>query len=59
MTVYETRTFIAETPSDLKVREDRRDEELRLASFAYSATVMAGSKPSFRFIETNQQSKEQ
>lgn len=58
MTVYETRTFIAETPSDLKVREDRRDEELRLASFAYSRTVVAGSRPSFRFIERSQQEQQ-
>lgn len=58
MTPYETRTFIAETPSDLKAREDRRDEELRIASFAYSSTVVAGSRPSFRFIEKPQQEQQ-
>lgn len=58
MTTYETRTFIAETPSDLKAREDRRDEELRLAAFRYSATVMAGSKPSFRLIDTQPNNKD-
>jgi hypothetical protein len=58
MTTYETRTVIAETPSDLKAREDRRDEELRLASFRYSETVMAGSRASFRLIEKPQQEQQ-
>lgn len=58
MASYETRTFIAETPSDLKIREDRRDEELRLASFAYSRTVVAGSRPSFRYELKPQQEQQ-
>lgn len=51
MATYERRIVIPETAPDLKAREDRRDEELRIASFAYSSTVVAGSRPSFRFIE--------
>lgn len=58
MTTYETRTVIAATPSDLKAREDRRDEELRLASFAYSRTVVAGSRPSFRYDLKPQQEQQ-
>jgi D-Tyr-tRNAtyr deacylase len=47
----ETRTFIPHVdPMTLRVM-DFRDERLRLAQFRYSATVMAGSKPSFRFID--------
>jgi D-Tyr-tRNAtyr deacylase len=47
----ETRTVIPQVdPMTLKVM-DFRDERLRLAQFAYSATVMAGTKPSFRFID--------
>ena len=49
MATYERRIVIPETAPDLKVREDRRDEELRIASFAYSRTVVAGSRPSFRY----------
>jgi D-Tyr-tRNAtyr deacylase len=47
----ESRTFIPQVdPMTLKVM-DFRDERLRLAQFRYSSTVMAGSKPSFRFID--------
>lgn len=37
-------------PMTLRVM-DFRDEELRLAQFRYSAEVVAGSKPSFRYID--------
>jgi D-Tyr-tRNAtyr deacylase len=30
---------------------DMRDESLRLAQFRYSAQVVAGSKPSFRYLD--------
>lgn len=47
----ETRTVIPQVdPMTLRVM-DFRDERLRLAQFTYSATVLAGSKPSFRFID--------
>jgi hypothetical protein len=58
MIAWERRTVVAETPADLKAREDRMDEELRLAAFRYSATVMAGSRPSFRLIEKPQQEQQ-
>lgn len=47
----ETRTVVAQVAQDLRACLDLRDEGLRLAQFAYSATVMAGSKPSFRYLE--------
>jgi hypothetical protein len=50
--IYETRTTIPEIPADLQRKMDLRDEELRKAQFAYSSTVVAGSKPSFRFIDS-------
>ena len=37
-------------PMTLRVM-DFRDEELRLAQFKYSATVLAGSRANFRLIE--------
>lgn len=50
--VSESRTTIPTVdPMTLRVM-DFRDEELRLAQFRYSAQVVAGSKPSFRFIDT-------
>jgi hypothetical protein len=42
---------MAEIPEDLRRMADARSETLRLASFRYSETVMAGSSPSFRFID--------
>jgi hypothetical protein len=38
---------------------DRRDEGLRLAQFAYSQTVVAGSKPSFRYPNQTHTEKQQ
>lgn len=58
MIAWERRTVVAETPPDLKDREDRRDEELRLAAFRYSATVMAGQRPSFRYELKPQQEQQ-
>lgn len=55
---YERRIVITETAPDLKAREDRRDEELRIASFAYSRTVLAGSRPSFRYELKPQQEQQ-
>lgn len=47
----ERRTFVAEVPRDLMAAVDLRDEELRMAQFRYSRTVMAGSRADFRVIE--------
>ena len=49
MHTNDRRTVYADIPADLI--PDQRSEELRLASFRYSETVMAGSSPSFRFID--------
>lgn len=47
----ESRTVIPSVdPMTLKAM-DFRDESLRLAQFRYSAQVVAGSKPSFRYIQ--------
>lgn len=47
----ETRTTYAEVDPRLMPLLDRRDEDLRLAQFRYSRTVMAGSRADFRVIE--------
>jgi D-Tyr-tRNAtyr deacylase len=44
-------------PMTLRVM-DFRDEELRLAQFAYSQTVRSGDKPSFRYVETTHQERQ-
>jgi hypothetical protein len=54
MTAYARRIVIPETPPDLRRMEDRRDEELRLAQFRYSETVLAGQRCDFRSVENNQ-----
>lgn len=47
----ESRTVIPQVdPMTLRVM-DFRDEELRLAQFRYSSQVVAGSKPSFRYLD--------
>ena len=46
-------TRIAEVPADLRPLMDMRDESLRLASFAYSATVLAGDTADFRYPDNN------
>lgn len=45
------RTVTADIPADLMGSVDFRSEELRLASFRYSRTVMAGERANFRLIE--------
>jgi hypothetical protein len=45
------RVTIPEVDPALRGLAEFRDEELRLASFRYSRTVLAGTKASFRFIE--------
>lgn len=45
----ERRTFVAEVPRDLMAAVDLRDEELRLASFRYSAGFLAGGRADFRY----------
>lgn len=57
--IAERRTTIPDIPPDLLAILDRRDESLRLAQFAYSRTVMAGSKPSFRLIDEPTHENEQ
>lgn len=47
--IAETRTTIPDIPSDLLAIMDRRDEELRLAQFAYSAAFLAGGRADFRY----------
>lgn len=47
----ETRTVLARIDPDLMPLADFHDESLRLAAFRYSAQVVAGSKPSFRYLE--------
>lgn len=37
---------------------DRRDEELRLAQFRYSALVRSGDKPSFRYVQPTHQERQ-
>lgn len=49
--ISERRTTIPDIPPDLLAILDRRDEQLRLAQFAYSRTVMAGSRADFRLID--------
>lgn len=49
--ICESRTTIPDIPPDLLAILDRRDEELRLAQFRYSAQVMAGSRADFRLID--------
>lgn len=54
----EYRTVIPSVdPMTLKVM-DRRDEELRLAQFRYSALVRSGDKPSFRYVQTTRQERQ-
>jgi hypothetical protein len=48
----ESRTVIPSVDPMTRRVMDMRDESLRLAQFRYSRTVVAGSKPSFRFIDT-------
>lgn len=45
------RTVTADIPADLIGSIDQRSEELRLAAFRYSSQVVAGSKPSFRYLD--------
>lgn len=45
------RVTVAEVPADLLTLCDRRSEELRLAQFAYSATVLAGDSADFRYMD--------
>lgn len=55
--ISETRTIIPQVdPMTLRVM-DFRDEELRLAQFAYSQTVRSGMKPSFRYVETTHENE--
>jgi hypothetical protein len=55
----ESRTTYAEVDPRLMPLLDRRDEGLRLAYFAYSQTVVAGSKPSFRYPNQTNSEKQQ
>lgn len=48
---HDRRTVTADIPADLMGAIDRRDESLRLAAFRYSAQVVAGSRPSFRYLD--------
>lgn len=45
------RVTVPAIPADLAGRVDLRDEDLRLAQFRYSRTVMAGSRCDWRLIE--------
>lgn len=49
--ISETRTVIPSVDPMTRRVMDMRDESLRLAQFAYSAQVVAGSKPSFRYLD--------
>lgn len=54
----ESRTVIPSVdPMTLRLM-DRRDEELRLAQFRYSALVRSGDKPSFRYVQTTHQERQ-
>jgi D-Tyr-tRNAtyr deacylase len=45
------RTVIPSVDPMTRRAMDMRCEELRLAQFRYSAQVVAGSKPSFRYLD--------
>lgn len=49
--IPETRTTIATVDPMTRRVMDMRDEELRLAQFKYSRTVMAGSRADWRMID--------
>jgi hypothetical protein len=49
--IAETRTTYAEVDPRLMPLLDRRDEDLRLAQFRYSRTVMAGQRADWRLID--------
>jgi hypothetical protein len=51
MANIETRTVIPSVDPMTLRSMDFRSEELRLAQFRYSAQVVAGSKPSFRYLD--------
>jgi len=46
--IHDRRVVMAEIPEDLRRMADARSETLRLASFRYSETVMAGQRCDFR-----------
>jgi D-Tyr-tRNAtyr deacylase len=52
------RTVIPQVDPMTRRFMDFKDEDLRLAQFAYSQTVRSGDKPSFRYVQPTHQERQ-